>query len=58
MMPNMMDSAMAGGGGGATPADVVPPMTHKKSRSTGKPGRRQKHKGAKRGHSKRVAKKG
>lgn len=56
MMPNMMDSAMAGGGGGATPADMVPAMTHKKNKSHGRPGRRQKNKSAKRGHSKRVAK--
>jgi hypothetical protein len=56
MMPNMMDSAMAGGGGAATPPDVVPAMTHKKNKSHAKPGRRQKSKGAKRGHSKRAAK--
>lgn len=56
MMPNMMDSAMTGGGGASAPADAVPAMTHPKKKSHGRAGRRQKNKTAKRGHSKRVAK--
>lgn len=55
MMPNMMDSAMTGGGPPGV-GEAVPPMTLQKKKSHARPGRRQKHKGAKRGHSKRVAK--
>lgn len=54
MAPNMMDSSMIGGGN--TTNDIAPAMMHPKNKSHAKAGRRQKHKGAKRGHSKRIKK--
>lgn len=56
-MPNVVDSAMAGGG--LPPMDSVPGIAAAGvgpiKRSTAKPGRRQKHKKSRNVHSKRKA---